>query len=1615
MEMSSIRVKSKVGANELVSSTTWLQSHGLRKKKLTLPKILAQLGFQHKEDYENKLGRPVSSRYAHGLFHQYNFDGKIYNLTAKKEHFLQKIHLVADAIELYKQRLAWLAGGSRLTFGVIQEQSVVFILDFNTVTKLQYDRSRDAFCNVLREQVAQISKFNLIWVSLEPVKWHQKTVRGTRQSIEAAVEWVSNLPYTPVDNLDSAAEALSQAVNDQVEAVYYFSVGDISDGKESLLVQSFSSSPRPIHAVSYNPQSSGTITFWKELRHQSSGRFHLYSEQNKNTVRTLTQHGEDPATTKPIAANILPECDLREDQLMIRKEMDEAENTLKKLHDILKAFYDPDDENSTQPMPEPGPDDYVSSKEWLKKFGLKPQKLRFYDALADCAFRHSDGVVDIKTKPEDESVQTDAENNIKFINAKYCDRFVHTIWKDGSVVHLYVSKEKCRWYEEKMKAALELMERRVKWLQKGSRELFGTILEDQIYILIDVSHSMKEKLFLVKEKIFQLMEEQLRYKKMFNFVKFDSKVEAWKSQLAEATENNLRDAWFWVKELQVGSSTNTLRALQVALADSNTQAVYLLTDGRPDQPSSLILNQLNLQQQVPIHTISFNCDDTEANNFLYELSKKTGGRFHCYNSYLKDSEAPQPFVSEDIQLLVNEIEMGKADLEKIQKVHSECLMLDWYHNGEKDISHTSFQFHQKSLVRSQSAHELTATAPLLHRPRLSAPKLLQRNKARHAAQTKSSLLRALSHGVNLSESSVETDMPTETKDLFNNNNKKTAKVLKELKIVDGATSRQKVKRLTKDSLDVSSGRWLKTRGLVAKRLTIMDVLGPTTVPHTAKYVPILDKHILSKVFNEIQVWSITHGKPNVSVQLLCVSHELAIFQKLSEAYNSPGSVAVLPLAHINGNRKLITLINPQAVNLSEYKQKLARAIGYYERRLNLVIWRALSQEERDKFESDTPISYLENKEALLQALDRLGWPIPLDDVMLLEEEIEAGKRYLQQASDLQEAIKSKTPATATKDIKNENPKMKQSKKVLDTMRSQRVIARSEVGFYYQGTVVRSISSKLALVDFCQGENQIVPIKFIIQTGGAVSCPPLKVGDFVFSKTGTGSGCYVPAVVIATPRTEAADKLYSVLKYNNRKEHRLRSELIKISPSLFAYSCRYIRKAQMVDFSIPNVQIVKPLMKLSPPGEEMCKRSKKGRRRNLSEEKSPVDKPIACLETDSKEEDGKNENTGIHKKLEDFISQIMQYQEEQRTQQQAVQEYLKEIAMLRSHQDKCPSEEEIKDISRKQLDLLQQLERLMPASNIQQKKEEVSKDQAAMKQQKPGNVDDSPLVPNQKVMALCTYNGWYEEGSIVHDCGDQSYFVQMSSGEMSRMWKEDIFSDTDDYEKDIQEGETVIAPYPQHIGSYCPAIVLKVMADFKLMVQYYDHTEDWVARERVYSMSRERYERDTAYILECEKRWLGQAVVARNNETGTFHLAEVQRRVGSGRQYAICWTDGSMAIQDIDWIFGKFSQPHVLDIGHHILTLASPSSLTFLPGVITGSSGKKLHVEFCNGKSCQSVESHHCFGLSESKFYSAVQFYHQHNQRRTTDGEDTISENEDSHSDISSITLTSTDSDEDIYD
>jgi hypothetical protein len=53
--------------------------------------------------------------------------------------------------------------------------------------------------------------------------------------------------------------------------------------------------------------------------------------------------------------------------------------------------------------------------------------------------------------------------------------------------------------------------------------------------------------------------------------------------MVEVDEVNMKSAFEWINSLTAQGTTNTLGAIKFALADLNCEAIYLLSDGRPDQ------------------------------------------------------------------------------------------------------------------------------------------------------------------------------------------------------------------------------------------------------------------------------------------------------------------------------------------------------------------------------------------------------------------------------------------------------------------------------------------------------------------------------------------------------------------------------------------------------------------------------------------------------------------------------------------------------------------------------------------------------------------------------------------------------------------------------------------------------------------------------------------------------------------------------------------------------------------------------------------------------------------------------------------------------------------------
>ncbi|XP_041356704.1 von Willebrand factor A domain-containing protein 3B-like isoform X3 [Gigantopelta aegis] len=1193
----------------LIGSKKWLHNYGLKKNRLTLVHLLPQIGFKLSDDFDRQLKSPISSRYGGGLFSKVlRPDGKTFNITGSKEKLHQIKKRLTQAINLFRRRLEWLTTESRRIFGVIEEKSVTIIMDIKNMSPQQFDQYRVALERVLREQVMQLAKFNIIRASEDMDMYNPQCVPVTHDTVENAIQWMWNLDRLAAVSNTATCEAVLRALNDKNnEAIYLFTEGTSVDSSRELLKEKIVSAELklPIHIVSFNCDSSDTIKFLRDFTKVTGGRFHAYA-----VVMEMDAYESQPVDTLTNKANIvlkkktyggLPSgVGVREDIVLIFEELEEARNTLSQIQVLIEQAPEPKSFvlKTETPQQREKTEACLSSREWLEKYGLSAQRLGLYHVLAGVAFKHQDGVVELMDPPPQDT-QTNAIPRPKLVHARYCEQFPVVHWKDGSVVHVQVTPEVHRSYEKKMEVALNKIQQRADWLQQGSRALFGSIIEDQIYILIDTSASMQPSIQFVKDKLFVLMQEQLRHKAKFNLVSFNSKSTVWRDRLVHINESNLQEAWAWVQGLSCWGSTNTYAAIQQAMSDPQTEAIYLLTDGRPDQPPKSILAQVQMRNKVPIHAISFNCNDIEANRFLFELARVTGGRYHSYSEDGDDNEPtddqPETYESEDIYLLHKEIKQGLENLDQLAKLRDECSAMAWRREIDalKKCSkdHTLSDGDRVSAVpaleptdlyrpnspisrpqsappqgprhiptppprpssshgfRRSSSERRTSVRPHSarhrhHRPLIaSSSKKKSKPKPLVQGHTKTSLLRTLNSSGRFTSS--EWLLP-ETKQLFQ------TQAQRQQKLQEHDEKRNSCRKFRNNRLlranELSSKQWLSKFGLVAKRLTILDALSPTFIPHKSTYVQILDKHVVSRVFDEI-----------------------------------------LPLAHVsNRKRNEIRLINPSGVNLKSYEEKLQQAIDLYKRRLDQIVWDVLPEHVKNEYENNGPVSFLNNREHLMKALDEANWPIREQEITLMEEEIGRALSFLQQSKDLRREASddfvddrgSVTPTSQARTTARDDEAVSQSAKdeskerenksteksvrlVLETLRNQQVIARNkDDGLYHPGVVKSCCSPRFAVVmDKATGIERSIPTRFIIPIRGAIAVPELHAGDCVLVRVlnlESEIECYVPGVVQFPPRRESQHPaFYSVTLYNEQKVTTMRKNLVKISQERYNLGVNYI--------------------------------------------------------------------------------------------------------------------------------------------------------------------------------------------------------------------------------------------------------------------------------------------------------------------------------------------------------------------------------------------------------------------------------------------------------------------------
>ncbi|XP_052795299.1 uncharacterized protein LOC128228179 isoform X2 [Mya arenaria] len=546
------------------------------------------------------------------------------------------------------------------------------------------------------------------------------------------------------------------------------------------------------------------------------------------------------------------------------------------------------------------------------------------------------------------------------------------------------------------------------------------------------------------------------------------------------------------------------------------------------------------------------------------------------------------------------------------------------------------------------------------------------------------------------------------------------------------------------------------------------------------------------------------------------------------------------------------------------------------------------------------------------------------------------------------------------------------------------IAKFDNGFFYPGHDIQQWGKPKAEVNVYPWGRRRVHRNNIIAIGGAVSCPPLHVWDYVLTGMGEmepsgmymqympGRVCYVPHL----PHHE--HNCYSVRLYNGKVVKKKRKLLVKIGKSRY----RGI---------------------LSCIGLDGCprkrQRSKEKETKSLvrQEDLTKIEKAIQTVST-------KIEETGT--KIENKM-QIIGAQMDSKTCQTNVENINTTITLVGEEIKEAIQEtsRKISEGTRTTADKIDELKEHMnkikitkdspipspalsptPVSNRKSKGEEEEEEKG----------EEGDLSKGQEVLARWSDDGWYYFGHIEskgkskgkskvkgkdeskdkgkEDCrGERTedticWKVRDSTGHTEYIQLRNILTEEERRQQIIQKDDHVIAPHPDYYCSYAPGHVIQVF-EKRVNVVFFDDRHERLKIKDVYKISQEQYHDDVITIKQCEEELKGADAVMLDNTTGKYIPVTV--RAPTGQQWFKIF-DQNMK-QRGNHIFPN----DLLPDSDHLnwkYALAPVKGHIYMPAKIRKTVERYFIVQFCDKQRAKVwVEKSDCFYLSKVYYDFAVKF------------------------------------------
>ncbi|KAI4896397.1 hypothetical protein NFI96_017127, partial [Prochilodus magdalenae] len=847
-----------------------------------------------------------------------------------------------QAIEMYHARIRWLTRGSRKMFGMVKGIRLGVIIDSSDVncSEERLDNLQHNLLLLMEEQFSLKKQLHFLSFGTEVSSLWDRPRAVTPMSLQEAQQWVLQLrPSGGCDLLKALERAWSHTQLDSLLIILGSCPEQDPDAILHYVAQGMQDKVLSVHIVAYNNCSPVAIETVKNIAKVTDGRYHLFSAALGvvDSSSDLEPLWSEIKAARDVLHHIqtMRHGEFKDMTVTGVSEISTDLDTLS-LSDGKSEAYDVSAALCIQP-PAPLP---TTSTEWLKTHGLKAKKLDLYQVLAPNVYSPLEGYVPILGKTVHSTVHEKA--------------MVQFEWHDGTVKNVHVDPSLLQSYQKRLLRAERVLEDRAVWLSStGSRQIWGTICEQSVQILLDMSEMNSHYRLHIQHAVRLLLQEQLPNTHSFNVIVFGADIKPWREQMVPPTQENLNNVWQWIQGLECGGDRNTLAAIQHAIeAESNSDSsrtcgVYLLTTGMPDQDAattSVYVSECYSGAAVRLHVCLFAGENeslrclapryvtwAETAHVLRGLAHAGSGRFH----WITDTGIVE---SDDIIALIGEMEKAANYWQKC----SELLDALIQRQSSRDAEKTETQECRSPVVYSQARSQRHILAP--PRPTLLSLARLGNKEGTRSATWRPSSAKAVippAHSVD----SWEAARPVSSA------NKRRVKISHSVFYLEdgnlGAVFKTYLKpksvqkfistiKLPKHEDICSTKQWLKRFGIRSLKLDLHKLASGPECTHKKKLVRTVHKSVSAKyctIFPSVQLNGCVR---HLLLSLGELKHYLLQTEKVLQRYTQRMQWL------LSGSRRTFGCILEQAVCvLLDMSGSMAPCLPELQKELASVIWEQL--------------------------------------------------------------------------------------------------------------------------------------------------------------------------------------------------------------------------------------------------------------------------------------------------------------------------------------------------------------------------------------------------------------------------------------------------------------------------------------------------------------------------------------------------------------------------------------------------------------------------------------------------------------------------------------------------